>query len=278
MQCKQVVLQQLQLFSTFWGLKLCMLIFMPTEQLSRTLQKKDITVQEAINVALVTESFLQKQRSDSAFDSFYEAVVAASQNLTDEPVLPRKRKIPRRLDDRTPSHHPSTPTDLYRQKYFQVLDVVCEEIKRRFDHLKIVADTESLLLDSANGMDRDVPQSIVDMYSGDMDMARLTLHLKMLPDIVKQYGYTVGLPIKKVTSIRTLCDALSTGGGKQLLSQVHTLLQLFLTIPVTIATSERTFSALRRLKTYLRTTMAQDHLNHLLLLYCHKARTNAVDL
>jgi hypothetical protein len=218
------------------------------------------------------------QRSDSAFDSFYEAVVAASQNLTDEPVLPRKRKIPRRLDDRTPSHHPSTPTDLYRQKYFQVLDVVCEEIKRRFDHLKIVADTESLLLDSANGMDRDVPQSIVDMYSGDMDMARLTLHLKMLPDIVKQYGYTVGLPIKKVTSIRTLCDALSTGGGKQLLSQVHTLLQLFLTIPVTIATSERTFSALRRLKTYLRTTMAQDHLNHLLLLYCHKARTNAVDL
>ena len=100
--------------------------------------------------------------------------MAASQNLTDDPVLPRKRKIPRRLDDGAPSHHPSTPKDLHRQKYFQVLDVVCEEIKRWFDqlNLKIVADMESLLLDSSNGMDRGVPKSIVDMYSGDMDMAR----------------------------------------------------------------------------------------------------------
>ena len=39
-----------------------------------------------------------------------------------------------------------------------------------------------------------------------------------------------------------------------------------------------TFSALQRLKTYLRSTMAQDRLNHLLLLYCHKARTDAIDL
>ena len=96
-------------------------------------------------------------------------------------------------------------------------------------------------------------------------------------DAVKQYSVST-LPIKKVTSIRTLCDILNFGGIKQLLSQVDTLLQIFLTIPVTTATSERTFSCLRRLKTYLRTTMSQDRLNHLLLLYCHKARTDAIDL
>ena len=41
---------------------------------------------------------------------------------------------------------------------------------------------------------------------------------------------------------------------------------------------QRTFSALWRLKTYLQTTMCQDRLNHLLLLYCHKARTESIDL
>ena len=43
-----------------------------------------------------------------------------------------------------------------------------------------------------------------------------------------------------------------------------TLLPMYLTIPVTSATSERTFSALRRLKNYLRSTMKQDGLNN-----CH---------
>ena len=37
--------RQLQLFSTFFGLKLCTIILAPTEQLSRTLQSKDTTVQ-----------------------------------------------------------------------------------------------------------------------------------------------------------------------------------------------------------------------------------------
>ena len=41
-----------------------------------------------------------------------------------------------------------------------------------------------------------------------------------------------------------------------------------LTIPVTSPTSERTFSALRRLKNYLRTTMKQDGLNN-----CHTLDT-----
>ena len=100
----------------------------------------------------------------------------------------------------------------------------------------------------------------------------------MLPDAVKQYDDPSGLPITKVTSIRTFCNVFNVAGIKQLLSQVHILLQIFLTIPVTTATSERTFSALRRLKTYLHSTMAQDRLNHILSLCCHKARTDVIDL
>ena len=121
--------RQLHLFNTFFGLKLCTVIFAPTEQLSCTLQSKDTTVQEAREAALVTEKVLQRQRTDSAFQDFYKTIVAASQNLTDEPVLPKQRKLPRRIDDGAPSHQPSTPAKLYRQKYFEALDVVCEEIK-----------------------------------------------------------------------------------------------------------------------------------------------------
>ena len=49
-------------------------------------------------------------------------------------------------------------------------------------------------------------------------------------------------------------------------------------MPATNATSECSFSALRRVKTYLRSTMMQERLNHLLVLHMHKERTDGVDL
>ena len=54
------------------------------------------------------------------------------------------------------------------------------------------------------------------------------------------------------------------------------LLQMYLTIPVTSATSESTFSALRLLKNYLRSTMKQDCLNNCLLMHCHKLTTGTL--
>ena len=56
-----------------------------------------------------------------------------------------------------------------------------------------------------------------------------------------------------------------------------TLLRIYLTIAVTSATSECTFSTLRRLKTYLRSTMKQDRLYNCLLMYCHKSITDTLD-
>ena len=49
-------------------------------------------------------------------------------------------------------------------------------------------------------------------------------------------------------------------------------------MPATYATSERSFSVLRRVKTYLRTTMTQNRLNHLMVLHVHKVRTDSLDL
>lgn len=225
--------------------------------------------------------YLQKQRTDDSYDKFYDSVVVESSDLTDEPTLPRIRKLPRRLNDGAPDHQHQSPKDYYRQKYFEAIDVVTTEIARRFNQsdLDVVADMERLLIDSANDSYSSIPDSVRTLYSGDVNMERLPVHLRMLPDLIKRHGERVGLSIKKVSSIRTICDIMSsTPLAKELLSEVHRLLLLYVTVPVTTSTSERTFSALRRVKTYLRSSMTQERLNHLLLLYCHKARTEALDL
>lgn len=61
-------------------------------------------------------------------------------------------------------------------------------------------------------------------------------------------------------------------------SHVVTVVKLILVMPATNATSERSFSALRRLKTYLRSTMAQARLNHLLTLHVHREATDSMDI
>lgn len=61
-------------------------------------------------------------------------------------------------------------------------------------------------------------------------------------------------------------------------SEVAKLLELFLLLPVTSATAERSFSGLRRLKTFLRTRISQELLNSLALLHVHKRMTREIDV
>ncbi len=63
-----------------------------------------------------------------------------------------------------------------------------------------------------------------------------------------------------------------------MLPTVHQLLRLYLVIPVTSATSERTFSALKRVLTYVRSTMTEIRLNNCLLLHIHKDLTDSLEI
>jgi hAT family C-terminal dimerisation region len=53
-------------------------------------------------------------------------------------------------------------------------------------------------------------------------------------------------------------------------SEVNQLVRLLLTVPVSSASAERSFSALRRLKSYTRSTMSAARLNHVAILHIHK--------
>jgi len=118
------------------------------------------------------------------------------------------------------------------------------------------------------------------MYSKDIDLKRLRIQLKMLTELIRTYNEkNPATPIKKVTNLRTLCDIMTdVSSSKSLLCEVYNLLHIVLTIPVTSATAERCFSALRRLKNVLRSSVTQSRSNHVMLLHIHKKRTDSIDL
>lgn len=81
-------------------------------------------------------------------------------------------------------------------------------------------------------------------------------------------------------SIRSLKEVLQSLSPAQrgIVSMVCKAFQLLLVIPATNSTSERSFSALRRIKSYLRSTMTQARLNHLMVLHYHQDLTDKLDM
>ena len=62
------ILHATEKFCTFFGLHLSHLVFSATEQLSINLQGIDTTVQEAIQASNLALKYLERQRSDEAFN------------------------------------------------------------------------------------------------------------------------------------------------------------------------------------------------------------------
>ena len=206
------------------------------------------------------------------YEDFWQNTTAAADSLNVEsPALPRPRKTPRRLDDGgAPSHSFQSPEAMYRQQFNQVMDTATSSLDCRFSqaafkHMCSIEDFVTRKGDCG---------SITEFHGDDLDEGRLTLHRDMFIDITKQRGVCI-------KTFRDAVDFLKGEHGeplRTLLPELTKLIRLGLSVPVTSCTSERSFSGLRRLKTYLRATMGQGRLNHLAVLNCHKNITRSRNL
>ena len=71
---------------------------------------------------------------------------------------------------------------------------------------------------------------------------------------------------------------IGLGKGRELLIEIVEILRSILSMPATNATSKRSFSVLKRVKTYLRSTMSQSQLNQLMKLAVFTEMTDKLDL
>nr|XP_043615833.1 uncharacterized protein LOC122587715 [Erigeron canadensis] len=79
--------------------------------------------------------------------------------------------------------------------------------------------------------------------------------------------------LKNARSLSELCRGLQETRKYENYELVDRLIRLILTLPVSTATSERAFSAMKIVKTRLRSTMSDDFLKSCLILYIEKEIT-----
>ena len=132
--------------------------------------------------------------------------------------------------------------------------------------------TENLLLKAVRGEDFTAElESASSFYGNDFSVPTLQVQLETLKTQFEHKSHITLQDIKKYLKNFNKVELT-------IYSEIVTLLKLILVSPATNATSERTFSAMRRLKTYLRSTMGQARLNGLMRLHVHMEKTDRLSL
>lgn len=235
-------------------------------------------------------SHLTKMRSTDVFHDLFQQVLGIHNDFVDPPSLPKvPRKAPVRFDaGGSESYQWNTPEEYLRSQFYEIIDGILSELDRRFDQstLSMLMGIEKLIIDAANNslsftQEITIPVQIAELYGDELIISKLETQLHLLPDVIENYNSKCqpNASITKVTQLSTIIDILANDRSiRGILSQVDKLLRIYLVVPLSNATAERSFSVLRRMKTYLRSTMTQQRLNHLMFLHIHQDITESIDL
>ena len=272
------VAKQMESFDFFFGVELGRKVLSMADNLSKALQGSSVSACDGQTLMSMTIKAMESIRTDDSFTQFWKLVDQRRQDSgVDEPKLPRQRKVPRRLEVgvSVPERHTSVD-QFYRQIYYEVIDYVLQAIRNRFDQpgYKTLSKLETLLCDSAVDLGNysDVLQLYHDDFNADSIATQLcVLHSNLPSEVKNQKGG------EKVNSIIKFLQTLNPS-ERQLYSAIVELVKLILVMPATNAVSERTFSALRRLKTWLRSTMGQARLNWCMILHVHNDETDDLNM
>jgi len=181
--------------------------------------------------------------------------------------MPRKRKTPRRYEfgESSCDFH-ETAKSYYQQQYFEVLDFIVSFIKERFNQPWYATYTrlQDLLLKAATGVSYESDlQYVTNFYGTDLNKYTLDTQLQMLTTLYAN---------KDKPSVKEIVDQLRSMSSAERthFSELVNVVKLILVMPATNAVSERFASAIRRIKTYWRTSMTQLRMNNLMVLHVHK--------
>lgn len=202
-------------FSFFFGCALGECVLRLTDHLSRSLQDPNLSAAEGQEIAADTVTTLKKDRNEANFDLFWEHTLLRKVGLdVNDPVLPRKRKIPARFEHGSSSTHSffETPKEFYRQKYLNVYDFVISAIEERFNQkdFEIYKSIQELLLKSVREEDFKHEFDVVaKMYGDEVDEFLWKSQLTLFPQVVSSFNYdTAHINISDIIAVfRSLSPA-----------------------------------------------------------------------
>ena len=261
----------------------CLIIFLRimgfTKSLSDALQNEKIDFAFAADLVNSTSDTLKELRTNDTWDHIYKYItdVATLHNIEVQNLRQhRQTRRPQRMDDfvsfestASTGHRESFNSSEYLKTniWFPVLDHILSELDRRFTktNLDLMKSVQACSPSSSSFLEPTQLNYLASFYSLSTDLlanecvlAKGTLQNKELNSVTDVYRH-----------IHPLQAAFPT---------LKKILQIALTLAVSTAQCERSFSAVKRIKTYLRTVMTEKRLADIALLSIENDLSDKISL
>ena len=270
-------------------------IMYKTKMLADFLQGENIDMPGAVIAMESTLASLKRLRSsDNEVSDEIAAAMIFAKSLGIDPDsdflrLHRARRIPRRLDDRpeTASTEIHTVEVYYKSQFFIFMDTLINDLEDKLELVKDTFDCFLTVLEPEKSGTVDDTKSLLERFPAAFtEESSTAIHNEL--EIFKRHIQVDRKKTEKeksedstvgpMTISEARYQALKYSRDHFLFTSVVKLYQLFLTAAPSVCKNEQSFSALRRVKNYLRNSMSGDRLNDCMLLIHEKDITDQVDL
>ena len=176
---------------------------------------------------------LQEKRTEGRFQQIFDSATELVTSLNISPIeMPCIRRPPKHLAGEAAAHAPAASVDYFRREFFKMLDTV---VRERFPQtsLEVLQKLENVFVTGKS-------DALVDQYP-EINRRMLDVQLAMFKSKNTYISSTKAADILRgmLPEVRGLFD------------QLEVLVRLLLVVPTSSAEAERSYSTLRRLKTWL---------------------------
>ena len=234
---------------------------------SKELQGETVHLSTAMDSFNNLMTWLKKVRVDG-----FSQILVAAKELAEEmevvAIFPdrRQKKRKRNYDELAEDFTPANAEDDYRINCFnRIVDTAITSLQPRFEQLKSNHNLFGFLVNFKN-LQRDDLRKLADSLEKALTSSTdqsADICGRELSDEMESLRRT--LPDTLKTPVEILAF-LSANERYTAFPNYFVALRIFLTIPVTVASGERSFSRLKLIRNYLRSTIHQDRLNNLAIL------------
>ena len=214
-----------------------------TELLAAGLQKKKHECRRAVQCKHVLKRTLQNM-SENTHKFFSQIKLESEKFEIETPVLPRWHRLPHRFDSGSDNTRFTSPVQFFTMQYVEIIDLITNKLDERFDQeaLQYLSDIEHVVLATERG-ENTATLSLKDdtktKLDGDIDIMALENELKFLKNIASACMQESFITLSDISKVLTPVM-------RGIYENVSKHIQLYITIPMSNAAAERSFSCLRR--------------------------------